>query len=219
MELSNPQHEAFAQHVVSGLSLTEAAIKAGYKESAANNMGSRTAKLPTVRMRIEELRNFHSKQALAAAGIRNPQARVSALEDRWTRMRQIIDERAQAPEMESVPGGKTGLLVMTYKQIGSGQNAQMVREYELDRALLTELREHEKQTAEELGQWTTRRETYNQSVSMNLLDRGQLDELLQRELGGLPAAQRSKLLAEAPELAKLVTVEAERVEANEPESD
>src|ERR1700722_5951345 len=116
MELSNTQHESFAQYVVAGMSLTEAAKRAGYKHSAANNMGSRLNKDPRIQMRITELRDFHTQHALTAAGIRNPQSRVSSLEDRWLKMRQVITERSEDPEMQSIPGGRTGLMVMTFKQ-------------------------------------------------------------------------------------------------------
>lgn len=204
MELSNPQHEAFAQHVVSGLSLTQAAVQAGYKPSAANNMGSRVAKLSDVRMRIAELRDMHTRTATVAAGIRNPQSRVTALESRWEKMRQIITERALDPEMQSVPGGKTGLVVMTFKQLGSGATAAVVREYRVDTQLLAELRAHEQQAAEELGQWTKRTETYKESVSLNLMDGKQLRDALQQHLGQAPANERKALLDMAPELAEIV---------------
>lgn len=199
MELSNAQHEAFAQHIVAGLSKTEAAKQAGYKPSAANNMGSRLAKYPTVAMRITELRDFHGKRALTAAGIRNPQSRVSALEDRWERMRRVISERAADPEMQDVPGGKTGLLCMTFKQLGSGLTATVVREYKVDTALLYELREHEQQAAEELGQWTTRKETYSQSVSTNtqILKAAELKSVIDGHMKSLPAAERQKLLTDS----------------------
>jgi transposase-like protein len=84
--------------------------------------------------------------------------RVSALQDRWDRMAQVITDRAADPSMRAVPGGATGLLVRQVKSIGSGPAAHEVEEFEVDTGLLRELREHEKQAAQELGQWTERRE-------------------------------------------------------------
>lgn len=60
--------------------------------------------------------------------------------------------------MKDVPGGNTGLLVRTTKGIGSGDTFQIVDEYAVDTGLLRELREHEKQAAQELGQWIDKSE-------------------------------------------------------------
>src|ERR1017187_5622963 len=51
-----------------------------------------------------------------------------------------------------VPGGTTGLLVKDYK----GKDADTLV-YKVDTGLLAELRNHEKQAAEELGQWSEKR--------------------------------------------------------------
>jgi hypothetical protein len=79
--------------------------------------------------------------------------RVDALNARWGRMQAVIAERAADPTMDA-PGANTGLLTRTQKQIGSGASAVMVEEYQVDTGLLKELREHEKQAAQELGQWS-----------------------------------------------------------------
>lgn len=59
----------------------------------------------------------------------------------------------RADDMADVLGGSSGLLVRQVKQIGSGESSRMVEEYKLDRELLAEFREDEKQMAIELGQW------------------------------------------------------------------
>jgi hypothetical protein len=84
--------------------------------------------------------------------------RVEALDERWLAMRQVIAERAADPSMQDVPGGKSGLLTREIKSVGSGGNAREVEVYRVDTALLKELREHERQAAEELGQWVDRKE-------------------------------------------------------------
>ena len=83
---------------------------------------------------------------MIALEISSRDARLQALQDRWDRLRRLID--ARAVEMADVPGGNTGLLVRDYK----GKNAALPV-YKVDTALLAELRAHERQAAEELGQW------------------------------------------------------------------
>lgn len=56
------------------------------------------------------------------------------------------------------PGGTTGLIVQSQKVVGSGRSQQVVTEYFVDIPLLRELRELERQAAQESGQWTLRTE-------------------------------------------------------------
>jgi hypothetical protein len=67
--------------------------------------------------------------------------RVDALNTRWRSMQAVIEERAADPTMQA-PGSSTGLLTRTQKQIGSGDSAVTVEEYQVDTGLLKELREH-----------------------------------------------------------------------------
>lgn len=96
-------------------------------------------------------------QAFAAAikekGIAERVNRVAALNDRWRSLHQVIEERA-ADETMTAAGARTGLLVRTYKQ----GKMRLAEEYAVDTGLLAELRQHEKQAAQELGQWTEKRE-------------------------------------------------------------
>lgn len=97
------------------------------------------------------------RDAIKAEGIANVKNRVAAQNDRWERMQAVIAERAASEEMANVPGGKTGLLVHTYKLVG-GKEPVVMDEYAVDTGLLSELRAHEKQAAQELGQWTEKQE-------------------------------------------------------------
>lgn len=90
-------------------------------------------------------------------GIAILERRVAALQDRWERLQQVIQERAEELDGEC-PGGSTGLLTRQLKVIGRGEDAREVEEFSVDTGLLKELREHEKQAAQELGQWTERKE-------------------------------------------------------------
>jgi hypothetical protein len=94
--------------------------------------------------------------------------RVAALQDRWERMHQVIDERAVAEEMRDIAGGTTGLLVRTFKVVGNGPDAHTVPEFAVDTGLLKELREHEKQAAQELGQWTEKREVKGEGAGIQV---------------------------------------------------
>jgi hypothetical protein len=109
--------------------------------------------LARVALCVEALR-----QAVLKQGISDRVNRVRALNDRWERMQRVIEERALAPDVQNVAGGTTGLLVHHVKGIGSGANLITVDEFELDDALLRELRAHEEQAAKELGQWIERGE-------------------------------------------------------------
>lgn len=106
-----------------------------------------------VQSHLNEIRAY-----IRSHGISIIENRVAALQDRWERMKRVIAERAESPEMQDVPGGKTGLLVRQLKKVGAGADAEMVEEFAIDAALLKEMREHEKQAAQELGQWSDKHE-------------------------------------------------------------
>ena len=94
-------------------------------------------------------------------GVATVIGRVRAMNDRWERMRLVIDERGAEPGMANVPGGSSGLLVRKLKRVSvendedEGKKTRTIEvcEYEVDTGLLRELREIEKQAAQELGQW------------------------------------------------------------------
>jgi hypothetical protein len=82
------------------------------------------------------------------------EARIMALRQRIILLRQIMVERAKDPDMAEVPGGTTGLMIRDVKTVRSEKGAETVSLYAVDKALLSELREHEKQLAIETGQWS-----------------------------------------------------------------
>lgn len=84
--------------------------------------------------------------------------RLLAKEDRWLKLQQVIEARGDDPGHAKAPGGSTGLLVRRQRMLGSGDNAILVEEFELDAALLKELRELEDSAAEEAGQKITKHE-------------------------------------------------------------
>ena len=109
---------------------------------------------PVFSARVAEHRELWRRQ-LEAQGIADRRNRVQALNDRWGRMRQVIEERAADEEWAGVPGWKTGLLVREEKRMRGGM---VVERFEVDTGLLRELRAHEEQAAKELGQWSEKKE-------------------------------------------------------------
>ena len=103
----------------------------------------------------EEKRAAARDRAIAAV-----EFRVEQLNDVWVRLQRVIQERSLDPSMEKVPGGKTGLLSLDFKQIGE----QIVPIYRVDGVVIKELREHGKQAAIELKQWSDKVEVGPMSV-------------------------------------------------------
>lgn len=99
----------------------------------------------------DEIRSF---------GIGQMHYRVKSLQDRHRRLNQVIEERAKSDQMQNAPGGTTGLLCHDVKSVGAGLAAERIDLYELDAALLAEMRAIEQQAAKELGQWVEKQEQH-----------------------------------------------------------
>lgn len=109
-------------------------------------------RIPEFAARVDQITE-ENRAETRRIGIADKERRLSALNDRWNRMKLVIEERANDPDHMKAPGGSTGLLVRTLKKIGSGEDAELIEEFAVDTGLLRELREVEKQSAIELGQW------------------------------------------------------------------
>ncbi len=92
-------------------------------------------------------------EAIKAEGIANKQNQIDYLNDRHRRLLQVIEERAADDSMADVPGGKTGLIVRTYKAVGFGEDMELLPEYNVDTGLLSSLLNIEKQGAQLAGIW------------------------------------------------------------------
>jgi hypothetical protein len=181
MILENPRHETFAQRIAAGASTADAYVAAGYSAKAKQQSGSRLLNDKRIRGRVNELRARISEK-LQDASIREIDKRVTALQDRWDRMKRIIEARAADPSMQKVPGGDTGLLVRKIKSSGGAYVAKtetegeggeissvgLIEEYAVDTGLLREMREHELQAAKELGQLTQKLDV---TATVNLVER------------------------------------------------
>lgn len=147
----------------------EIAAEVGISERTLHRWRKRPEFMARVEEHIEAFRAVIERKAIAQRG-----RRVAALQDRWRRMQRVIEERAADPGMADVPGGRTGLIV---------RRGRRVEEYAVDEGLLRELREHERQAAQELGQWLERAEVRMDDRAGERLAQ-KLDELAAR-LGGV----------------------------------
>ena len=97
------------------------------------------------------------RQAIIARGIIEKQNRLDAYNDLFKRSYDVIKARA-GDETSTGPGSGSGLLARTYKGVGKGDDFKLIEEYAVDTGLIREMRELAKQTAQEMGEWTERKE-------------------------------------------------------------
>lgn len=148
----NPKQQVFVAAYIGEAkeNATEAARIAGYLQPM--QQGSRLLRNVEIRAAIDE-----HLAAVKAQGIALKQNRIDALVRRQQLLERIISERAEELDGDAAGAG-TGLLVRQVKLLGAGERASLINEYVLDTGLLREMREHEKQTAQEMGEWIERGE-------------------------------------------------------------
>ena len=146
------KHEQFAQLLAKGVSATKAYVSVGYSPNGARQSASRMLTKAMISSRIRELQEANSAEAIALE-IATRNSRIKALQKRWdwlrARLDQILDQRGA--DMADVPGGSTGMLARDYK--GKKADRLVTRIDPAVIKLFAELRRHERQAAEELGQW------------------------------------------------------------------
>lgn len=153
---------------------------------------------PIFHQRVEEIL-VEFRQMVRQRGIAVMENRVAALQDRWGRMKQVIAERAADPDMQDVPGGKTGLMVHQVKGVGKGEDFQLIDLYAVDAGLLAEMRAHEQQAARELGQWTEKRDLTSGGKPIGRLPLEELtDDELDRRIAEAEGREAPSALPEAP---------------------
>jgi hypothetical protein len=152
--LAYSKHEQFAQLVVKGVRATKAYVSAGYSPKGARQSASRMLKNADVRARVRELKEANSAEVIALE-ISSRNSRIRALQKRWDRLRagldRLLDERGA--DMAGLPGGSTGLLLRKYK--GKKADRLVTRIDPAIIRLIAELLQHERQAAQEMGQWKT----------------------------------------------------------------
>ena len=80
--------------------------------------------------------------------IASKEHRLRAMNQRWEALEQVMNDRGEDPELQEVPGGRTGLIVRSLS--GSGRSVFIT--FLTDVALLRESRKLEAQAAQELKQ-------------------------------------------------------------------
>ena len=102
--LSNSKHEQFAVAIAKGVSAAKAYTSAGYSECGAKQSAARLLTSTNIRSRVAQIQAELSAGTIALE-ISSRNARVRALQNRWDRMRQVIEQRAASPDFAKVPGG------------------------------------------------------------------------------------------------------------------
>lgn len=131
----------------------------------------RWKKLPAFMARVAEHREAWRDEELQK-GIADRVERIRGYEDRRARLYRVMQARAE--QHADVPGGDTGLLIRQVKLVKvydaeagdepgtdvlySAKKSVEVEEYAIDTGLLKELRDLERQAAQDLGQWTEKKE-------------------------------------------------------------
>jgi hypothetical protein len=144
------QRQAEVANLLAEDALTDEAI-AG-KVGISRRQMARWKTHPEFRARVEAIVEELGDTARRRA-IGRRTRRVAALDRRWQDLRRVIEERAADPAAQNIPGGSTGLLVRRSRVLGHGAQCHTIEQWELDVGLLRELRSHERQAAQELGQW------------------------------------------------------------------
>jgi len=146
------------------IEIIERCLIAGKKWQAVNEALEAAGKQPMVRQTIyawmkrpnvvagrEEVR-----KRILEDGYGDRLKRKAKLENLIKRMDRVITERSAT--MGDVPGGSSGLLAEDVKGVGSGDAAREVKLYRVDTSLIQQMRETLKQIAQEVGEWTEKRD-------------------------------------------------------------
>lgn len=112
-------------------------------------------RLPKIAAAIRQLR-----ASIAAEGIASLDTRVHGYNERRESLLKVLRERGASKDMQEVPGGKTGWLVAEPRWIGGAEGGKEITVYRFDSALFHALQAVDKQAAQDLGQWTEKRELH-----------------------------------------------------------
>jgi hypothetical protein len=161
--------QAFADYLAMGPGRSLEKLLAQYRQQTANGIRVPTLRFKTLadwsgtfcwQARLDQIVS-QERQAVVSRGIVDKQNRLNALNDRWERLQKVIAERErQHVSIDSLQpspaaGASTGLMVLTVRFLPGGGR---VEEWAVDTSTLKEIREHEKQAAQEMGEWTEKRE-------------------------------------------------------------
>ena len=104
----------------------------------------------TFKAEIHKIRNAW-RERVRLDGVADPEIRLHDLNDLRNRLFGVVYARAKDPEMQEVPGGKTGLLARKYKMRGIGLGEAVAEpEYAVDTGLVSAIIAVQRATREEL---------------------------------------------------------------------
>lgn len=147
------RHEAARLIAEDELSIKDIAEKLGVSARSINRWKRDSVFAAQVQQIVDEYKDRALKHGLARR-----EKRITVLNLMHEKLLQVIEERSVCPDLEHIPGGKTGIVTKQLKGIGKGDDFQVVEVYEVDTGLLKEIRAIHEQVAEELGQKITKHE-------------------------------------------------------------
>jgi len=202
--LKNIRHEKFCQEIVSGLSQTKAYTSAGYSERGAKQSAARLMNNTDVRSRVSELRREIDSSYICRQ-ITERDERLKAAQERWGGMREVIQARKTGDWSRAL---KTGLCVRKQRVIGTGKNAKIIEDHEVDTGLLDTMAALEKQVAIETGQWTEKQgvevtgQISAKAIALSkVMTIEELEALEAKMLAVMEAEKNGGKVIEAPKLA------------------
>lgn len=148
--MTEPQQNAATLVAAGKLTIPQIAKKAGVSQRTIslwkNDKGFQEE--------VKRLKNAWRAQ-VRGKGAADQDYRLRNLNDRYKRLQAVIQARSKDKQMLKAPGGKTGLLCVTYKMqsLGEGRGSKAIPEYAVDTGLLTAMLAIEEHTAIEVGQW------------------------------------------------------------------
>lgn len=145
-----PEGIIAAQAVADGI-LSDEQIGESLKRS--RQWVTRLRRNPLFMARVQQIVD-ETAAALKAKGIAERQARIDDSVDLHNRLRLVIEERAEDDEWANVPGWKSGLLIHNVKAVGMMKTDV----FEVDTGLIAAINNNKKQIAQEVGQWSEKKE-------------------------------------------------------------
>jgi hypothetical protein len=154
--LSNKQEDA-AQLIVAGeLSLVAIADAVGVTDRGLRKWRTE----PAFIARVDEIRDEY-RAIVRARGVAVREHRIEAYDRRSRLLDRVLASRAADKNLKKLPGGDTGLVVITRWESIKGapdEEPTLIPVHAVDTAMLKEWRELEKQAAQDMGQWTSKQE-------------------------------------------------------------
>ncbi len=186
--LSNQKHERFAQEMSLGAEQVPAYIAAGFNGKSKRTQESNASGLmrrDDIKARIKEIKADRERDLAVSVdrvvrelgpleGMVSRTGRAKIHVDMVQRIQQVMLERSEDPELANIPGGKTGLVIVTARDKHGD-----IKKVAVDTKLIAEHRAESEYIARELGQWVEKRD----------------DELTIRHLSDMPDEVLAEFIA------------------------